>query len=142
MRVIGLRGFVPHCPVAREQFLGTWVSSTWPIASSKSERKGEYARKAEVTILCNLITGVTSRHLCHVVLVFKMKWLSAAHSQRKRLTPTHPRRQELLGVIIGSPCYNEVVANDTTASGWKLLMSHYCITTQKKIRCFWIFINK
>ena len=73
----GTKDSVSCCPLDRDhpQFLDKWAFSTQPPTSSKTGRERESSSKTDVTIVCNIITEMTSfHHLCHIY------WLDARHS--------------------------------------------------------------
>lgn len=54
------------------QFLATWVSPCLSIpapASLKPKRESLWARHTWKTVLCNIVTDMTSHHHCHILLL-------------------------------------------------------------------------
>lgn len=67
---------------SRHQFLATWVSPIWKLASTK------YASqecKATVMVSCNLIEEVISLHLCHLLLI-QIKSPGSEDTEGERIT--------------------------------------------------------
>lgn len=53
------------------QFLATWVSPcllVWPLASLR-QQEGKSVGKTYMTVLCNIVTDMTSHHHCHILLL-------------------------------------------------------------------------
>lgn len=48
--------------------MATWASPAWPLASSKASREREFVSETDMTVICDVITGVTTHHLRPVQL--------------------------------------------------------------------------